>query len=93
MQKYELTLIFKSNLKEEERGKIIEKLEKIIKKGKGKVEKIDCWGKRALAYEIQKQKDGVYYLLSFEIDSGALPGLEKDLKAEENVIRYLIVKS
>lgn len=93
MQKYELTLIFKSNLKEEERRKIIDKLEKIIKKGKGKIEKIDCWGKRTLAYEIKKEKDGVFYLLSFAADSGILPGLEKDLKAEEKVIRYLIVKS
>ncbi|HIE44020.1 MAG TPA: 30S ribosomal protein S6 [Candidatus Omnitrophica bacterium] len=89
MNSYELTLICKPDLKEEKQKKVIEGLKKII--GGTKV-KVDLWGKRPLAYDIKKKKEGVYYLLSFEAKPEILPTLEKELRLEEDVIRYLIVR-
>ena len=90
MVKYELTLIFKPNLKDKEQKEIIEKLKKIL--GSKKIG-VDFWGKKKLAYEIQKQKEGVYCLFSFEASPEVLPELEKKIKLEENIVRYLIVRT
>lgn len=107
MPSYELTVIFKPDLKKEKQEKAVEGLKKIIESKKspaaarpdtiggrqGKVLKIDLWGKKSLAYEIEKQKEGVYLLVSFEADPKVLSELEKKIKLEENIIRYLIVRT
>lgn len=93
MQGYELTLILRPDLEEKEQKKVLEKLKKIVEGTKGaKVEKVDSWGKRPLAYEVKKQKEGVYYLLSLLTPPETFPELEKEMKLNENIVRFLIVK-
>jgi small subunit ribosomal protein S6 len=95
MRTYELTLIFKPDLKEEEQDKIIGGLKKVVegKKGRpGKVVSAKLWGRKPLAYQIKKQKEGIYHLVAFEIEPQVLEELEKKIKLEEDIIRHLIVR-
>ena len=57
----------------------------------GQVTKIDRWGRRKLAYEIDKQRDGYYVFMYADIDPDNLPELERNLKLSSSILRYLIV--
>jgi small subunit ribosomal protein S6 len=60
--------------------------------GLGQVTKIDRWGRRKLAYEIDKQRDGYYVFMYADIDPSNLPELERNLKLSSSVLRYLIIQ-
>ena len=59
----------------------------------GQVTKIDRWGRRRLAYEIDRQRDGYYVILEANIDPGGLPEIERNLKLASGILRYLIVRA
>lgn len=93
MQEYDLTLILRSDLDDQGQKKVLEKIRKIIEVKKGaKVTKVDSWGKRPLTYEIKKQREGIYYLLSLLTTSEVFSELEKEMKLDEKIVRYLIVR-
>ena len=92
MLQYELTLILNPGLEKEALDKLLVKVKKTISDSSGKVEKVDEWGKRPLAYPIKKQKEGVYFLVSFEIAPDKVKDLEGKIKAEENLLRHLLIK-
>lgn len=58
----------------------------------GQVTKIDRWGRRKLAYEIDKQRDGYYVCMSADIDPKNLPELERNLRLAPSILRYLIIR-
>ena len=93
MQKYEMTVVFKSTLEEDafkaEHDQIISMLERF----EGKIEKIDDWGKRRLAYEIQKTNEGIYRFITFTAPAGAVAEIESRMRIRENLLRYLIIKN
>lgn len=93
MREYELTLIIEPDLAEKEQKRLLEKVKEWLEKGKAKIEKEEIWGKKKLAYPINKKEEGIYvfYLLKLEISS--LAELEKKLKLEEKILRYLIIKN
>lgn len=92
MNKYELALVISVKLEEEERAAALEKVKAYIDRFGGTVTNVDEWGKRKLAYEIQKMKEGFYYFIQFDADAECPGQLEKRLRIMEPVIRYLIVK-
>ncbi len=59
----------------------------------GQVTKIDRWGRRRLAYEIDRQRDGYYVILEANIDPDGLPEIERNLKLASGILRYLIVRA
>jgi ribosomal protein S6 len=59
----------------------------------GTVKKIDHWGRRRLAYELDKQREGYYVLMDIDIDTDHLPELEYNLKLSSSVLRYLVVRA
>ena len=59
----------------------------------GQVTKIDRWGRRKLAYEIDRQREGYYVIMEANIDPQGLPELERNLKLSSGVLRYLIVRA
>lgn len=85
MQTYELTLIFKPELTEEQSDAIIDKLGVRIKTR-------EKWGKRLLTYPIKKHKEGMYYLCEIEGEATALKELEKTVNVDESVLRYLLIR-
>ena len=88
MNNYELMVIVHPDLDEEASSQALE--DWIVKSG-GSIEKIDNWGKRRLAYEIQKQNEGVYFLHYISMPSEAVADLEKNLRILEPVMRFLII--
>lgn len=92
MSKYELALIVNAKIEEEERVATLEKAKEYIARFGGTVTEVDEWGKRRLAYEIQKMKEGYYFFIKFESNADCPGELEKRVRIMDNVIRYLCVK-
>ena len=90
MNKYEIALVVNAKVEDEVRTATVEKVKEYIASFGGTVTDIDEWGKKRLAYEIQKMNEGYYYFIHF--DSAAdVPGeLEQKLRIMDNVLRYLI---
>lgn len=92
MNKYEVTVILSAKLEEEARTAAVEKVKAYIARYNGTVGEVEEWGKKRLAYEIQHQTEGFYYLINFEGDSETPNGVESELRIYEPVLRYLVVK-
>ena len=92
MNKYELAVVLNVKLEDEERAVAIEKITNYITRFGGTVTNIDEWGKKRLAYEIQKMKEGFYYFIQFDGDSTTPNELESRVRIMEPVIRYLCVR-
>ncbi len=92
MRKYEVMYILKPDLKEEEIKDAIARLQGIITNFNGEIEKVEEMGKRRLAYEIKKIREGYYVLMNFKAEAKAVFELERVMKIMDEVIRYLIVK-
>ena len=92
MSKYELALVLSPTLEEEARTAEIQKVQELLTRFGGTIEKVDDWGKRRLAYEIQKQNEGFYSFITFEAESTAPAEIESRVRIMENVLRYLIVR-
>lgn len=88
MNNYALTILLKPDLDEKARGEVIESVTKRM----GKVKKDDLWGNRELAYPIKKQQKAFYAHFEFEANPGDISSLDKSLKLEEDIIRYLLVR-
>lgn len=93
MNQYELALVINGKLTEEARDEALEKVKALVERFDGKITKIDDWGKRRLAYEIQKVKEGFYYFITFESEADAPAQIEKRIRIMETVLRFLIVKA
>ena len=93
MNKYELAVVLSAKLEEEERAAAIEKVQGYISRYNGVVTNVDDWGKRRLAYEIQKMKEAYYYFVTFESEDSNCPNeVESRVRIMDNVIRYLCVR-
>lgn len=92
MNKYELAVVLSVKLEDEERAAAIEKVKGYIARFGGTVTNVDEWGKKRLAYEIQKMKEGFYYFIQFESDSTCPNEVETHVRIMEPVIRYLCVR-
>ena len=93
MNKYELTLVVNAKIEDDERAAAVEKAKEIITRFGGTVTEVEDAGKKRLAYEIQKMKEGFYYFIQFESDSVCPNEVEAHVRIMEPVIRYLCVKA
>ncbi len=92
MNKYELAVVVSAKLEDEERAAVIEKVKGYITRFNGTVTNVDEWGKKRLAYEIQKMREAYYYFIQFESDSDCPNEVERHIRIMESVIRYLCIK-
>ena len=92
MNKYELALVLSPALEDEARAEELKKAQELIERFGGKIEGVDDWGKRRLAYEIQKVNEGYYSFTSFEAPATTPAEMESRLRIMENVLRYLIIR-
>ncbi|NGX63605.1 MAG: 30S ribosomal protein S6 [Candidatus Anoxychlamydiales bacterium] len=90
---YEGMYIINSNLSEDARNKALEKITKAIEEKKGEIHKTHDMGKRKLAYEIDKKREGYYYLIYFSIDSAAVKDLWAEYLLHEDIIRFMTAKA
>lgn len=91
MRTYELVVIIHPDLDDEAVNQAIDKIKGWIETGKGKIVEVQEWGKRRLAYQIQKQNEGLYYLLKLELDPASNAELERNIRILEPVMRYMLV--
>ena len=92
MNKYELAVVVNAKIEDDARAAVIEKVQAYITRFGGQVSDVDEWGKRRLAYEIQKMREGYYYFIHFEADATAPAEIESRLRIMDNVIRFLVVR-
>ena len=92
MNKYELAVVVNAKIEDDARTATIEKVKEYITRFGGTITKVDEWGKKRLAYEIQKMREGYYYFIQFESDSSCPAEVEKSVRIMENVIRFLCVR-
>ena len=91
MRPYELIVIIHPGLDEAAVNQALEKIKGWITTAGGTIENVDAWGKRRLAYAIQKQTEGLYYLLNVLMNPAANADLERNLRILEPVMRFSIV--
>ncbi len=92
MNKYESMYILKPDLDEETRKALIEKFSTLVTENGGQVEKVDEWGQRKLAYEIDYIKEGYYVLMTFEAPSELPLELERNYNISDSVIRFNVIR-
>jgi len=92
---YELIYVLKPDAAESEVADMHKQVADIVERMGGTIDKTESalpWGRRKLAYEIDKQRDGFYVLMHAEIDPKNLPELERNMRLSPNVLRYLLVR-
>lgn len=92
MNKYELCVIYNPSLEEEAYAEAQAGVQALIERFGGSVEKVDDWGKKRLAYEIQKLREGIYNFVTFTGEPSAPVEIEKRMRIMDNVLRYLITR-
>ena len=92
MNKYELALVLNPSLDEEAKTEAFNKVQDLITRFGGTIEKVDDWGKRRLAYEIKKVNEGFYSFTTFEAVPTAPVEIESRVRIMEDVLRYLIIR-
>ncbi len=92
MREYELVVILTPQLAEEEMPAAIERLSQSVTNRGGEVVEVNPWGRRKLAYPIQRHIEGNYVLTKIKLDPARTVELESGLKMSEEVLRHLLVR-
>lgn len=85
---YQLALLIKDSLDEKARGELLDS----VKKNLGDIKKEDLWGSRSLSYKIQKADKAFFAYFEFETEPGNVPSLDKMIKLNEDIVRYLLIR-
>lgn len=92
MTEYEILLLLDPELSEEKQTEIVGRVRTLVEQGGGTFERHDPWGRRKLAYPIDKKEDGLYHLLSFSASAETLDELTRVLKIDDDVMRHLATR-
>jgi small subunit ribosomal protein S6 len=92
MNKYELCVVVSAKLEDEARAELVERIKDMIAKQEGNVTDVDEWGKKRLAYEIEKMHEAFYYFIHFEAEPTAPAQIESRMRIMDGVLRYLCVR-
>jgi len=93
MRTYEMVVVLRADLSDEDRTSQLDTIQGWVKNNGGNIAKVDTWGRRRLAYEINNQRDGHYTLFTTELPAQAPAELERSLRISENVLRFLITRA
>ena len=92
MNKYELALVVSAKIEDDARTATVEKAKEYITRAGGVVTEVEEWGKKKLAYEVQKMTEGFYYFIQFDAESNVPAAVEQDVRIMDNVLRFLCVR-
>lgn len=92
MRSYELMCILPPDLEEEASQELVGRIQEMITHQGGEVTNLNDMGKRRLAYEIQKYREGHYVVINFTAQPSLIAELDRNLRINDNVIRHLIVR-
>ncbi len=91
MTQYEVMYILKADLEESKRQEAIENIHGIITKGNGTIDKVDEWGLKDFAYEIEHMKKGYYVVTLFSCETDTLKEFDRLMRINANVVRFMII--
>ena len=91
MRNYEGVFIINPELSAEASKGIVTQVQELVSKNGGRVDGLQEWGKRRLAYKINKKQEGNYVIVNFQLDSKQTKKLEQSIRLNDQVIRYLLV--
>jgi small subunit ribosomal protein S6 len=92
MRRYELMLVIRPDVADDRVQGIVDRTTKQITTSGGQIVKVAPWGRRRLAYPIDRHRDGSYHIILFEAPSDAIVGLEHTLLITEEVLRHLVTR-
>jgi small subunit ribosomal protein S6 len=92
MNQYELGLIIRPGLEDEAYKAETERVQALVARYGGVIDKVDEWGRRRLAYPIEKVTEGMYSFITFSAGSEAPAEIESRLRIMENVLRFLLIR-
>ena len=91
-QLYESIFILRPSLTDEDIQKTLDKVKSTLEKSGGTIERLENWGKKKLAYEVKREKKGVYVQLNFRGSGVAVTELERFFRLEDAIMKFLTVK-
>jgi len=91
-RKYETMFVIKPDLEQEKTAQLIDKFKGIIEDNNGEILEIDEWGKRRLAYEIEKIKEGYYVVVKFMAESSVAQELDRVFKITDDIMRHIVIR-
>ncbi|MDP9727884.1 30S ribosomal protein S6 [Alicyclobacillus tolerans] len=92
MRQYETMYILKPELESEQISSLVEKYQSLVTEHGGQIDELQEIGKRRLAYEIDRHREGFYVLMKYSSDTDVTNELERVMRIEDNVLRYLTVR-
>ena len=93
MRRYELMLIIRPDAPDEKAAAVIDRTTRYVVASGGQIVKVAPWGRRRLAYPIDRHREGSYHIVVFESPAEAIAELERSLQITEEVLRYLVTRS
>jgi small subunit ribosomal protein S6 len=92
MRQYELMVILDPELEERTVAPSLDQFLNVVRQGGGSVEKVDIWGRRRLAYEIQKKTEGIYAVVDLTAEPDTVKELDRQLNLNEAVLRTKVLR-
>ena len=92
MHKYELVVILQADLEEAALDAAVENIETLIKSNNGEITKIDRWGKRKMAYQINKMSEGYYLYVEFDYSPEEVVNLKRSMGFNEQILRSSVIR-
>jgi small subunit ribosomal protein S6 len=92
MNQYEVALIIRPEVDQEGQDAIIERLSEILTTDGGQVDNVESWGRRRLAYPINKVQEGFYYFVQGQFATSVLPELDRSIKLSESILRHMVIR-
>ena len=93
MRRYELMLVLRPDAPDERAAAVIDRTTRYVVASGGQIVKVAPWGRRRLAYPIERYREGSYHIVVFESPAEAIAELERSLQITEDVLRYLVTRT
>ena len=93
MRRYELMLVLRPDAPDERASAVIDRTTRYVVASGGQIVKVAPWGRRRLAYPIDRYREGSYHIVVFESPAEAIAELERSLQITEDVLRYLVTRT
>ena len=93
MRRYELMLVLRPDAPDERAAAVIDRTTRYVVAAGGQIVKVAPWGRRRLAYPIDRYREGSYHIVVFEAPAEAIAEMERSLQITEEVLRYLVTRA
>jgi small subunit ribosomal protein S6 len=93
VRRYELMLVLKPDAPDERAAAVIDRTTRYVVASGGQIVKVAPWGRRRLAYPIERYREGSYHIIVFEAPAETIAEMERSLHITEDVLRYLVTRA